>query len=63
MTLTGTLVNGKTTNHSLALSDEEYTQIMAGGKLKKMVACSEFSGVITLSFKKNSAARHKEFIP
>ena len=62
MQLTGELVGGKIINNSLRLSNEEYTKLMNEEPLQKMIACSSFSGVITLTFKKNSPERHKQLI-
>lgn len=46
----------------LVFEGDEYKNLMTGKKsVRKPVACHDFSGTITVSFKRNTAKKHKEF--
>lgn len=47
---------------TLDLSEQENSDMLAGKPVKHLIGSATQSGVITVTFKKNSAERHKQFI-
>ena len=47
---------------TLDLSEQENADMLAGKPVKHLIGSATQSGVITISFKRNSAKRHKQFV-